>query len=186
MPDMQLLTCEAGHEWTRPSQRGRPPRFCPDHVPPPEEAPAKAAFLAGNGDNTNTAPAIVEHSGPRPTVELWCEAGQHKWNRLSQRGRKPISCPDHTVPRDSPSGEGAGPQRAAKASNATEQLCERALDVQDSLNDPEQRRQIDYIVTRLLTMDALAPKDDEHRRKIKSDTDMLSDRLKDIIRERKG
>jgi len=26
---------------------------------------------------------------------LWCDAGQHKWERESQRGRQPINCPDH-------------------------------------------------------------------------------------------
>lgn len=29
------LKCQhgEGHEWTRPSQRGKPPHFCPDHTP---------------------------------------------------------------------------------------------------------------------------------------------------------
>lgn len=36
---MQTFTCETGgHEWERPSQRGRPPRNCPDHTP--ERLPA--------------------------------------------------------------------------------------------------------------------------------------------------
>ena len=25
------LTCAAGHTWERPAQRGRPPRYCPEH-----------------------------------------------------------------------------------------------------------------------------------------------------------
>lgn len=34
MPKMMALTCEVGgHEWQRPAQRGRPPRFCPKHLP---------------------------------------------------------------------------------------------------------------------------------------------------------
>lgn len=33
MPESMTLRCEAGHDWQRPSQRGRPPRFCPDHQP---------------------------------------------------------------------------------------------------------------------------------------------------------
>lgn len=28
-------------------------------------------------------------------VELYCQAGEHKWERPSQRGRRPINCPDH-------------------------------------------------------------------------------------------
>ena len=27
---MMTLKCETGHEWSRPSKRGRPPRFCPE------------------------------------------------------------------------------------------------------------------------------------------------------------
>lgn len=29
------------------------------------------------------------------TVTLYCQAGDHNWERESQRGRKPHSCPDH-------------------------------------------------------------------------------------------
>lgn len=32
MPKMSTLTCAAGHTWERPAQRGRPPRFCPEHA----------------------------------------------------------------------------------------------------------------------------------------------------------
>lgn len=31
------------------------------------------------------------------TVTLHCQAGDHTWERPSQRGRKPFSCPEHTV-----------------------------------------------------------------------------------------
>lgn len=27
--------------------------------------------------------------------KLWCEAGAHEWERLSQRGRLPLNCPNH-------------------------------------------------------------------------------------------
>lgn len=30
------------------------------------------------------------------TVELWCEGGQHTWEREVKRGRKPTSCPQHS------------------------------------------------------------------------------------------
>lgn len=36
---MMTLTCRAGHEWQRPSQRGKPPHYCPKHKP--GAAPAK-------------------------------------------------------------------------------------------------------------------------------------------------
>lgn len=29
------------------------------------------------------------------TTTLYCQAGDHDWERESQRGRKPHSCPDH-------------------------------------------------------------------------------------------
>lgn len=29
------------------------------------------------------------------TIELWCEAGKHSWQRESQRGRRPHHCPKH-------------------------------------------------------------------------------------------
>lgn len=28
-------------------------------------------------------------------TELFCEAGQHTWDRATQRGRQPKNCPDH-------------------------------------------------------------------------------------------
>lgn len=30
------------------------------------------------------------------TEPLWCQAGEHQWERPVIRGRKPPSCPDHT------------------------------------------------------------------------------------------
>jgi hypothetical protein len=29
------------------------------------------------------------------TTTLWCEAGKHHWERPSQRGRRPVNCPEH-------------------------------------------------------------------------------------------
>lgn len=49
---MQTLTCKAGHDWTRPAQRGAPPRYCPDHAPQrtapltPDELSARRAAKA--------------------------------------------------------------------------------------------------------------------------------------------
>lgn len=34
------------------------------------------------------------------TVTLWCQAGKHEWERPSQRGRRPLHCPEHTVTAD--------------------------------------------------------------------------------------
>jgi hypothetical protein len=29
------------------------------------------------------------------TIELHCELGNHEWSRESQRGRRPVNCPEH-------------------------------------------------------------------------------------------
>jgi len=34
------------------------------------------------------------------TVTLWCQAGKHEWERQSQRGRRPLNCPEHSVEAD--------------------------------------------------------------------------------------
>jgi hypothetical protein len=44
---MMTLHCPAGfngrgHDWRRPSQRGKPPRFCPDHAAKAAEKPVRA------------------------------------------------------------------------------------------------------------------------------------------------
>jgi hypothetical protein len=32
-----------------------------------------------------------------PMVTLHCEVGDHTWERPSQRGRRPVNCPEHSV-----------------------------------------------------------------------------------------
>lgn len=31
----------------------------------------------------------------KKTQKLWCERGEHHWDRISVRGKRPKSCPDH-------------------------------------------------------------------------------------------
>jgi hypothetical protein len=38
---------------------------------------------------------LTTNALPKGMVRLWCEDGEHHWNRPAQRGRKPSSCPDH-------------------------------------------------------------------------------------------
>lgn len=33
------------------------------------------------------------------TVTLTCQRGQHTWERISQRGRRPSDCPEHQAPK---------------------------------------------------------------------------------------
>lgn len=52
---MQTLRCRYGdgHDWTRPSQRGKPPHYCPEHKP------------------------LVEAEAPRVVVEKHDKIGEH-------------------------------------------------------------------------------------------------------------
>jgi hypothetical protein len=36
------------------------------------------------------------------TVTLFCQAGQHEWQRPSQRGRRPLNCPNCAPDADAP------------------------------------------------------------------------------------
>lgn len=46
------------------------------------------------------------------TVELWCQNGKHKWTRASQRGRRPLHCPEHQPVVVSNGEPGSGLERA--------------------------------------------------------------------------
>lgn len=77
MSKTQTLHCQAGHDWSRPSQRGKPPLTCPQHRP--------IAVIK-----------VVDHTDPRPTRNqvLQCKAG-HAWARKAQKGKPPAWCPEH-------------------------------------------------------------------------------------------
>lgn len=88
----ETLTCEygKGHLFTRTRTRGRKPRFCPKHLPTSKVAPAPVKA-------TKVASASVKATIPQAAmVTLHCAIGDHDWQRPSQRGRKPLNCPDHT------------------------------------------------------------------------------------------
>src|SRR4051794_3298571 len=59
-PKMQTLRCQHGdgHDWTRPAQRGKPPRFCPAHkgTTAPKAAP-KPQVTTANDDADKLAKA---------------------------------------------------------------------------------------------------------------------------------
>jgi hypothetical protein len=64
-PKMMTLKCRHGdgHEWTRPSQKGKPPHFCPEHRPAkpervsfkPKPAPVKVEALVSDGEDISPA-----------------------------------------------------------------------------------------------------------------------------------
>ena len=76
---MMTLKCRhgEGHEWTRPSQRGKPPHYCPEHTPagadnkvgarkrlPQPKAPAHletmGKLVVANGNDMTPAQALAE------------------------------------------------------------------------------------------------------------------------------
>lgn len=59
MSKSMLLQCEAGHKWERTAQRGRPPRFCPQHTPG-ARAPAKITPLTAVEDAFTPLPSPVD------------------------------------------------------------------------------------------------------------------------------
>lgn len=70
---------------------------------------------------------------------LYCEAGDHTWDRPAQRGRVPKNCPEHTEVKAAPSGDGltglakAHAARASKKSQEEKMWAER---VEEVINDP--------------------------------------------------
>ncbi len=49
---LMTLHCEVGHDWQRPSQRGKPPRRCPKHaeVKPPRPVAVRVVHTEGDAD----------------------------------------------------------------------------------------------------------------------------------------
>jgi hypothetical protein len=68
----RTLTCDEGHEWEAPSQRGRPPKWCPEHRelrPTPKDLmiPLKASIKeAGERRSQRAAEAQPEPIGGSP------------------------------------------------------------------------------------------------------------------------
>lgn len=75
------------------------------------------------------------------TITLWCEVGQHEWERESQRGRRPTSCPEHVGC--------AVPEGAEKPTTST--VRDTTFDAYLELGDhpSEARRILHYIATQL-------------------------------------
>lgn len=63
------------------------------------------------------------------TVELHCEAGNHKWERESQRGRRPINCPEHTVaPEAKPRAEETEEEKLARMERLRQKREEKSAE----------------------------------------------------------
>lgn len=112
MAKQQKLWCEhgKGHWWKRPSQRGKPPKFCPKHKPETveptekkveyktlwcEEGEHKWKWKKRGGFEPKNCPDHRPTQKEQQYVELWCQNGKHNWTRERTRGRAPANCPLH-------------------------------------------------------------------------------------------
>jgi hypothetical protein len=85
-PITQTLHCEIGnHSWERVSQRGVKPHNCPKHKPTP--GIVHVSRSANGSVDTETSRMETLH----------CATGDHDWERVPTRGRKPVDCPQHKV-----------------------------------------------------------------------------------------
>jgi hypothetical protein len=91
-----------------------------------------------------TMPGMV--STEAKSVELFCQIGQHKWYRPSQRGRRPFGCPACTAKQqeqlanNKPQVDEA--ERDARLAKAREVKKQRAQERhQETLQEQEQRRE---------------------------------------------
>lgn len=78
---------------------------------------------------------------------LYCEAGDHKWERPAQRGRAPRNCPEHTVvvepkpkaPKPKPKISGLEKARRARAKKKAEEANEWNRRIEEVINDPRMK-----------------------------------------------
>jgi hypothetical protein len=123
---------------------------------------------------------------PKPVVvdntmdELHCEAGNHKWQRAKQRGRKPFNCPLHQpekVTAEITEKSVAKPKSARQnkrnkkngISVTLADACQTALD-SDRISDFD-KRAIKYIVNQLAD-----------GKREKNDVDLLTKRLNELTK----
>lgn len=67
---------------------------------------------------------------------LWCEPGEHSWERPTLRGRKPVKCPEHEHLPMPVGGSPLDKARLAKATRKNSEWEATKQQVQEILNDP--------------------------------------------------
>lgn len=72
---------------------------------------------------------------------LWCKAGEHNWERPSQRGRVPHNCPDHTPEKATAASreDALDKARAIRASKRAEEEKAWAERIKEVIDDPRMR-----------------------------------------------
>lgn len=70
---------------------------------------------------------------------LWCEAGQHEWERPAQRGRVPHNCPEHLEDKTERGMNGLEKARIVRAEKKSQKEEEIATKVNEILNDPRMK-----------------------------------------------
>ena len=98
---MPTLHCELGnHDYFRDSQRGRPPRNCPDHQPIKNDVKITSSSAQISREKNKSVFDIIP--GLKDLVQqdrmktYHCEHGDgHNWQGESRRGRPPRFCSEH-------------------------------------------------------------------------------------------
>lgn len=67
---------------------------------------------------------------------LYCKAGDHNWERPSQRGRTPVNCPEHNEEVHQTRMSGLAKAHAAKRRKKANEEKAWATKVQEVINDP--------------------------------------------------
>lgn len=98
---MTILKCEFdGHTYERPSQRGRPPKFCDLHKPKVDVVKITSSPAQNPAEKSTSVfdlvPGLEELVQQDKMRTLWCEHGDgHEYQQESRRGRLPRFCPEH-------------------------------------------------------------------------------------------
>lgn len=91
--------------------------------------------------NLETLPNIPSGS---TMVTLWCTLGNHNWERISQRGRRPFACPDCAYKAALEAEDNKSPetdeQRSTRLASAREIKAQRAQERAQEAREHEQEQ----------------------------------------------
>lgn len=110
------------------------------------------------------------------TVTLYCEAGKHEWDRPSQRGRRPINCPEHTdavVTPSTPKNEEAKVQARIRALELARQAKADNIAARERERDEARNRAREDAKVRITKVEAELSKAMDEEQKLFAKIDAL-------------
>jgi hypothetical protein len=136
----ETLTCEygKGHTFSRTRTRGPKPKLCPKHrgsVPASVQVAQKIRKSAPPEKPLRATQPVAQG-----VVSLHCEAGNHAWQRASQRGRRPTSCPEHSAATPAAKSGKAIPAGPGLATVTDLSEYRAARDAADAVRQAKERR----------------------------------------------